>query len=175
MKLPLFLLRRVSTRCVRAPRHVAAFTLVEMLVTLVLVSILASAALPMAELVVQRNKEQELRRNLREIRDALDAYKLAVEEGRIIRKQGDSGYPPSLDVLAQGSVDAKSLRGAKIYFLRRVPRDPFSADPKIPAADTWGKRSYASSAEAPEEGADVFDVYSLSTANGLNSMPYREW
>jgi general secretion pathway protein G len=149
--------------------------MVEMLVTLVLVSILASAALPMAELVVQRNKEQELRRNLREIRDAIDAWKLAVDEGHILRKAGESGYPPSLDALVQGVIDAKSVRPVKIYFLRRVPRDPFFADPGVPAAETWGKRSYASSFDAPEEGADVYDVYSRSEASGLNTIPYRQW
>lgn len=149
--------------------------MVEMLVTLVLVSILASAALPMMELVVQRNKEQDLRRSLREIRDALDAYKLAGDEGRILRQPGASGYPPRLETLVEGVSDAKSAKGARIYFLRRIPRDPFYPDPLAPAATTWGKRSYAAAAEEPKEGEDVYDVYSLSGASGINSTPYRQW
>jgi len=151
------------------------FTIVELLVTVVLVSILASAAFPMAELAVQRNKEQELRRVLREIRDALDAYKQAGDEGKILRKVGESGYPRTLQALADGVVDAKSPTGAKLYFLRRIPRDPLSTDAGVSAAQTWGKRSYASSPDDPKEGEDVYDVYSLSTGTGLNGIPYREW
>lgn len=151
------------------------FTIVELLVTVVIVSILASAALPMAELSVQRNKEQELRRVLREIREALDAYKQAGDEGRIVRKAGESGYPPTLEVLADGVVDAKSPTGAKMHFLRRIPRDPFFTDLSVPAAKMWGKRSYASSADEPKEGDDVYDIYSVSSDAGLNGIPYREW
>ncbi|MES2356527.1 MAG: type II secretion system protein [Pseudomonadota bacterium] len=151
------------------------FTIVELLVTLVIVSILASAALPMAELAVQRNKEQELRRGLREIREALDSYKQAGDEGKIMRKAGESGYPPTLEILAIGVTDAKSPTGAKIYFLRRIPRDPFFTDASASAAKTWVKRSYASSAEDPKEGNDVYDIYSASTSTGLNGIVYREW
>lgn len=151
------------------------FTIVELLVTVVMVSILASVAFPMAELAVQRNKEQELRRVLREIREALDAYKQAGEEGRVQRKANESGYPSKLEILAEGVVDIKSPTGARIYFLRRIPRDPFFPDANIPAAKTWGKRSYASSAEEPKEGNDVYDVFSISVRSGLNGIPYREW
>lgn len=143
--------------------------------TLVIVSVLASAALPMAELTVQRNKEQELRRSLRDIREALDAYKQAGDEGRVLRKAGDSGFPRTLEMLVEGVADAKSPNGGKIYFLRRIPRDPFNADTSLPAAKTWGKRSYASSPDEPKEGADVYDVYSTSNAVGLNGILYREW
>lgn len=156
-------------------RQQYGFTIVELLVTVVIVSILASAALPMAELSVQRNKEQELRRVLREIREALDAYKQAGDEGRIVRKAGESGYPPTLEVLADGVVDAKSPTGAKMHFLRRIPRDPFFTDLSVPAAKMWGKRSYASSADDPKEGDDVYDIYSVSSDAGLNGIPYREW
>lgn len=155
-------------------RH-QGFTIVELLMTIVIISILASAAFPMAELAIQRNKEQDLRRALREIRSALDAYKQAGDEGRIARKAGDSGYPRTLEALVDGVTDAKNPSGAKIYFLRRIPRDPFYADASAPPAGTWGKRSYASSADDPKEGDDVYDVYSLAPGAGLNDVPYREW
>jgi general secretion pathway protein G len=153
----------------------SGFTIVELLVTVVIVSILASVAFPMAELAVQRNKEQDLRRALREVREALDAYKTAGDEGRLLRKAGESGYPRALEVLVDGVVDAKSPTGAKIYFLRRIPRDPFFSENGVPAAKMWGKRSYASSADDPKEGSDVYDIYSLSKGVGLNGIAYRDW
>ncbi len=153
----------------------AGFTLVELIVTVAIVGILASAALPLAELAVQRQKEMELSRSLREIRTALDAYKKAWDEGRMEKKVDQSGYPPNLDVLVQGVVDAKDPQKKKIYFLRRVPADPFHEGEIVPPSQTWGKRSYASPPDAPAEGADVFDVYSRSVRVGLNGVPYREW
>jgi len=151
------------------------FTLVELLVTLAIVSILAAVAIPATELAVKRNKERELRGALMQIREALDGYKQAAEQGRIARQAGDSGYPASLDLLIQGIEDRKNPAGGPLKFLRRVPRDPFYPDPALPASATWGKRSYASTADKPKEGADVFDVYSTSTDMGLNGIPYREW
>lgn len=151
------------------------FTLIELLVTVVIVSILASAAIPLMDLAAQRNKELELRRVLREIRRGLDAYKQAVDEGRIMRKIGESGYPHTLADLEKGVLDAKDPSGKRIYFLRRLPRDPLFPDPSVPAERTWAKRSYASPPDAPREGDDVFDVYSLSDGIGLNGIPYRQW
>lgn len=152
----------------------SGFTIVELLVTLVIVGILASAMIPMAELGVQRAKEQELKEALRTIRAALDAYKKAGDDGRIERKADESGYPRSLEDLTQGIVDAKNAKGGTLKFLRTIPRDPF-ADGSQTASKTWGLRSYQSSHEEPKEGADVFDVYSLSPGRGLNGVPYREW
>ncbi len=154
-------------------RH-SGFTLIEMLVTIVIVAILASVAMPLSELSQQRSKEKELREALREIRTAIDAYKQAQDEGRITRSLDQSGYPPKLSVLVEGVTDAKSPVSRKIYFLRRIPRDPF-ADDTADAESAWGKRAYDSPPDAPREGRDVYDVYSLSDRVGLNGVPYREW
>lgn len=151
------------------------FTLIELVVTVAIVGILAAGALPLAELAAQRGRESELRAALRQIRDGLDAYKEAYEAKRIEQKVGQSGYPPNLRVLVSGVTDVSDPNGNRIYFLRRLPRDPFHADPSIPPEGTWGKRSYASPPDAPAEGEDVFDVYSLSREVGLNGIPYREW
>lgn len=151
------------------------FTLIELVITVAILALLASVAMPMAEVAVQRSKEQDLRTSLREIREAIDAYKQASDEGRILKKVDESGYPPTLDLLVQGVADASSPLERKIYFLRRLPRDPFVSDPKLSAAETWGKRSYASSPSEPQEGNDVYDVYTLAHGVGLNGIAYLEW
>lgn len=151
------------------------FTLIELVITVAIIGVLASVALPVAELAVQRNKELELRAALRDLRSAIDAYRLAVDEGRIVKSAEESGYPPSLTALIEGVANARDPNGARIYFLRRIPRDPLHRDTSVPAAETWGLRSYASDADVPRAGEDVFDVYSLSERTGLNGIPYREW
>lgn len=152
------------------------YTLIELVISVAIVSLLATVALPMAEVAVQRNKEQDLRLALREIRAALDAYKRAVDEGRVVHTLVRSGYPPTLRALVDGEPDAGSPEGKdRIYFLRRIPRDPMSVEADQPDEETWGLRSYESPADAPEAGEDVFDVYSNSTGTGLNGIPYRNW
>jgi len=160
---------------VRPRRTAAGFTLVELVVTVAIVAVLASIGLPLAELALQRQREQELRSALREVRAAIDAYKLAADQGRIARSAEQSGYPASLDLLVLGVEDVRSKTRERIYFLRRLPRDPTFPDATVPAANTWGKRSYASPPDAPREGDDVYDIYSLSPGAGLNGVDYRYW
>ena len=156
-------------------RRAAGFTLIEVLVAATVLAVLASTALPLAELSVKRSRENQLRAALREIRGAIDAYKQAVDEGRITKKADETGYPPKLQLLYEGVEDQRSAKKQRIYFLRRMPRDPMHPDAGAPAVATWGLRAYDSPHDAPREGRDVYDVYSLSPATGLNGLPYREW
>ena len=156
--------------------RLAGFTLIEMLVTVAIVGVLSTIAFPLVQLANQRVREAELRDALRQIRTAIDAYKQAVDDGRIQQDIKSSGFPPNLEVLVEGVADTKNAQGgSKIYFLRRLPMDPM-----FPAAEqtqkvAWGLRSYASSATDPQAGPDVFDVYSQSDGTGLNGVKYRDW
>jgi general secretion pathway protein G len=158
-----------------ALRRPHGFTLIELVITLTILALLASVAAPIAQLAVQRSKEQELRRNLWQVREAIDAYKRAYDEGRIPRRLDATGYPPSLEALVEGVEDQRSPDKRRIHFLRRIPRDPFDPDSSSPAAATWGKRSYASSAQEPREGDDVYDIYSRAPGAGLNGIPFAQW
>jgi general secretion pathway protein G len=158
-----------------ASRAQRGFTLIEMVVTLALLGVMAMLAAPLAEMTVQRSKEQELRTALREIRSAIDRYKRAADQGLIQRVVGDSGYPPTLEMLVTGVASQGDVKGTRLYFLRRLPRDPFSGDATPAPATTWGLRSHASPADDPREGDDVFDVFTRSPSTGLNGVPYRDW
>lgn len=151
------------------------FTLIELLVTLAILALLGTLVVPVAQVTAQRRDEVELRRALREIRAGIDAYKKASDEGRVAKAAGATGYPPRLEMLVEGVRDLRSPKQAQIYFMRRLPRDPFHADPDSADADTWGKRSYASEPDEPKEGDDVYDVYSMSEKPGLNGIPYNKW
>jgi general secretion pathway protein G len=156
-------------------RTAKGFTLIELVVTLAIVGLLATAAMPLAQLVAQREKEAQLSASLREIRTALDAYRLSAQTGHIRLELGASGFPPDLKSLYEGVEDIASQQKARIYFLRRIPRDPFYPDAGVAGEDTWGLRSYQSAPDDPQPGDDVFDVYSLSTSRGLNGVPYHDW
>jgi general secretion pathway protein G len=159
----------------------SGFTLIELVIVIAIVSLLATAAAPLGKMATQRLKESELRSALRELRSGIDAYKRAVEEGRVLASADTSattlpsGYPPTLDVLVNGVEDAADPNKRKIYFMRRLPRDPLYPDSAAPPAETWGLRSYRSPPEDPQPGDDVYDVYSLAKGVGLNGVPYREW
>jgi general secretion pathway protein G len=151
------------------------FTLIELVITVAIIAVLASVALPLNELIVTRAKEQDLRRALRDLRDGIDAYKQAWDDGRIMKAPNETGYPKSLDDLVRGIEDQKSPKRDKIYFMRRIPRDPFATAETLSNAETWGKRAYQSPPDEPKEGEDVFDVFTLATGIGINGRPYREW
>ncbi|HNI81790.1 MAG TPA: type II secretion system protein, partial [Rhodocyclaceae bacterium] len=155
-------------------RRWRGFTLIEMAVTVAVVAVLAAIAAPVVQLSAQRAREAELRTALRQIREAIDTYKRYSDEGRIAKVVDASGYPPALEDLVKGVPDAKSPKGARLYILRRIPRDPLNPDLSLAADETWGLRSYASPPDEPAEGADVFDVYSRATGKGLNGIAYRE-
>ena len=151
------------------------FTLIELVITLAIIGLLATAAMPLAQLVAKREKEADLRLALRQIRTAIDAYHEAAHTGHIKQELGASGYPPDLKSLYAGVEDAMSEKKVNLYFLRRVPRDPFFPDGTAAAEDTWGLRSYQSSPDDPQPGDDVYDVYTHSPDKGLNGVPYRDW
>jgi general secretion pathway protein G len=158
------------------PNRSRGFTIIELVITLAIMALLATAVLPSAQLMYQRERESQLRDALRTIRTAIDAYKKASDTGRIKKDADQSGYPPDLQTLVDGVEDIRNPKdGVKIYFLRAIPRNPLWPDTTTPAADTWALRSYASPPDAPMPGDDVYDVHSTSPKMGLNGVPYSEW
>lgn len=160
---------------VRAFPKIYGFTLIELLVALALLAALATVVVPLAQVQAQRQREHELRVALREIRAAIDAYKRAADEGRVPVQVGATGYPPSLRALVEGIEDARDPKRARVFFLRRIPRDPFSDELDQSEGEGWGRRSYDSTDAEPKEGDDVYDIYSRSRLVGLNGVPYRRW
>ena len=151
------------------------FTLIEMLVVLAIVGLLAAMSLPLTDIAVQRDREQQLKRALWTIRDAIDDYKKARELGVFPAEAGNSFYPPTLDSLTQLRADLRpQAQGRALRFLREVPRDPF-ADPSLPAAQTWRLRSFFSEASDPKPGTDVYDIHSSSDGKALNGTLLKDW
>jgi general secretion pathway protein G len=148
------------------------FTFIELMITLSILATLAMVAAPMAQVAVQRDKEHQLRTALIEIREAIDAYKRAADNGRIKLSIGDSGYPKKLEDLVTGVPDQRSPRKQNMYFLRRIPRDPFAA---AEGSGGWAIRAYASPPDNHSEGEDVFDISSRSEKVGLNGIPLKQW
>jgi general secretion pathway protein G len=173
-----------GTRTARSDRR--GFTLVEMLVTLTVLAILASAIIPIAKTAIQREKELELRRDLRQLREAIDAYKKLADEKKMETEDDSEGYPPDLETLVKGveveeaaqedpeAREAGRSRSASkkklIRFLRRIPRDPMTG------STDWGLRSYQDDRDSDVWGEEnVYDVYSKSRAKALDGTRYNEW
>jgi general secretion pathway protein G len=141
-------------------------TLVELIVTVTILSILASAAVPVTSFAIKRQKERELRRDLWEMRDAIDHYKDAADKGAFQTKVDSQNYPPDLDTLVQG-VDVQTK---KVKFLRRIPVDPMTGKAE------WGLRSMQDDPKSDSYGGQsVFDVYSKSTGTALDGTKYSDW
>ena len=147
-------------------------TYIELIATAAIMMILASAILPLGRVAAQRQRKIELRRELRQMREAINRYKLAVEQGQIGGtdvKLGSEGYPPDLETLVKG-VNRVGTVARKLKFLRRIPVDP------VTGTAEWGLRCYQDEPDSTSWcGDDVWDVYSKSTAKGLDGTPYNTW
>src|SRR5262245_22118533 len=149
------------------------FTFIELLVVTTILLILASAVMPLAKVAVQREREAELHRALREMRTAIDKYKDAVDNGLIGSvdvKVGSEGYPPDLDTLVEGVTVANDASGRKLKFLRRIPMDPMTHSTE------WGFRAYGDKPDSTSwGGGNVYDGYTKSEGTGLDGTKYRDW
>jgi general secretion pathway protein G len=149
------------------------FSFIELLVVTTIILVLAGAVMPLARVTIQRQKEIELRRALREIRTAIDKYKDAVDQGQIggtDNQLGSEGYPADLETLVEGVTAAGDASGRKLKFLRRIPVDPMTR------SDEWGMRAYQDAPDARSWGGkNVFDVYSRSEGTALDGTKYRDW
>ncbi len=151
----------------------AGYTFVEIIIVAAILAILASGVLPLARITMQRQRELELRRDLREMRTAIDKFKDAYDQGQISQSDVPSeaeGYPPTLDTLVNGVAVANDDTGKRLRFLRRVPIDPMTGTQK------WGMRSSRDKADSTSWGGqNVFDVYSTSEGHGLDGTKYSDW
>jgi general secretion pathway protein G len=156
-----------------ALRRCPGYTFVELVVVSAMLFILASAVLPLAKVTIQRQREVELRRVLREVRTAIDKYKDAADQGLIGTtdiKAGSEGYPPDLDTLVEGVRVANDASGRKLKFLRRIPTDPMTK------SSEWGMRSYQDGTDGTSWGGqNVFDVFTKSTGTALDGTRYKDW
>ncbi|MDD5543479.1 MAG: type II secretion system protein [Acidobacteriia bacterium] len=150
-------------------RSTSAYSVVELIVAFTILSILVSAALPLLRVSIQRQRETDLRRALREMRDAIDRYKIASDQNLIEKKLDTEGYPPDLQTMVDG-VPMLNTVDKKLKFLRRIPKDPMTG------TTDWGLRSYQDDPESTSWGGqNVFDVYTKSTATALDGTKYSDW
>ncbi len=165
--------RRHDTHWRLTLRRREGFSFIELMVVSALLLILSAAVLPLAKVTMQRQREVELHRALREMRTAIDRYKDAVDQGMIGSvdvKVGSEGYPPDLETLVNGVAMANDASGRKLKFLRRIPFDPMTR------STDWGKRSYQDSADSTSWGGqNVFDVYTRSGGTALDGTKYSDW
>ena len=144
----------------------SGLTLVELIIVVAILSILASAALPIARFQVRREKEKELRRDLREMRSAIDHYKDAADKGAFMTKADSFNYPPDLQTL----VDGVDIQSKHVRFLRSIPVDPMTKN------TDWGLRSNQDDADSDSFGGqNVYDVYTKSQGTGLDGTKYSTW
>ena len=153
-------------------RSARGFTFVELVIVTGILLVLATVAMPLAQVTAQRQREAELRRALREMRTAIDRFKDSVDNGQIATtelKPGSEGYPPDLETLVEGVPAANDASGRKLKFLRRIPIDPLTRE-------EWGMRSYQDDPDATSWGGqNVFDVYTTSGATALDGTKSRDW
>ncbi len=156
---------RMNLRAERSS-HRRGFTVVELIVAMTILMILTTVAVPIVRVTIQRNKERELRRDLWEMRDAIDRYKDAADRGAFQVKVDSQGYPPDLETLVKG-VDTN---GKKMRFLRRIPVDPMTGKTE------WGLRSMQDDIDSDSWGGQsVFDVYTKSDGTALDGSKYKTW
>ena len=160
---------RNSKSRILTPTSQVGLTLIELIFTVAIVCILSMAALPLARVTIQREKEVELRRNLREIREAIDRYKDASDRGFVELKFGSEGYPPDMETLVKGVAQLNAV-DKKLKFLRRIPRDPMTGNTE------WGLRSSQDSPDSKSFGGqNVYDIFSKSTGTALDGSKYADW
>ena len=159
-------LRDAGQQLKRTAKRERGFTLLELIVATAILVILTSMALPLARITIKRDKEKELRRDLWEMRDAIDRYKDAADRGGFQTKVDSYNYPPDLETLVKG-VD---IQGKKLRFLRKVPVDPMTGNPE------WGMRSMQDDPQSDSWGGqNVFDVFTKSTGTALDGTKYKDW
>ena len=166
-------LRDLIRRTRQAGSTGRGYTFIELLIVVTIIMILASAVQPLAKIAITRQKEGELRRALREMRNAIDKYKDAADAQMIPPtelKVGAEGYPPTLQTLVDGVSVANDATGRKLKFLRRIPIDPMTG------SDEWGLRAYQDKPDTTSWGGqNVFDVYTKSGGTALDGSKYRDW